>query len=67
MSPVNNGIRYREIVIHDIPIGELCGPQVELVVDRCQQLGNSWHRDIGDPGSKEFVHLELANPVAPTE
>jgi hypothetical protein len=24
------------------------------------------YRDIGDPGSKEFVHLELANPVAPT-
>jgi hypothetical protein len=24
------------------------------------------YRDIKDPGSKEFVHLELVNPIAPT-
>jgi hypothetical protein len=25
------------------------------------------YRDIGDPGSKEFMHLELANPVSQME
>jgi hypothetical protein len=37
-------------VIRDIPIGESCGPQSELVEDRCQEPGES--REIRVPRVK---------------
>jgi hypothetical protein len=51
------------IAIREIPTGELCGPQVELVEDRCQTSGKSQKsRQIGFPEDKELETFQAPNP-----
>jgi hypothetical protein len=51
------------IAIREIPTGELCGPQLKLVEDRCQGSGES--REIGESEflrSKDTGHQKSRNP-----
>jgi hypothetical protein len=50
------------IAIREIPTGELCGPQVELVEDRCQTSGRVGNRHIGVPEDKELETFQVPNP-----